>query len=84
MPKPEILKPTDAIVKVLKTTICGTDIGIYKGKNLYMKEGTILGHEGVGIIEQIGDSVSQFKVGDKVIISCITSCGSCAIMTTRS
>jgi alcohol dehydrogenase len=75
--KPEILKPTDAIVKVIKTTICGTDLGIYKGKNLYMKEGTILGHEGVGIVEQVGDSVSQFKVGDKVIISCITSCGSC-------
>ena len=77
MPKPEIIKPTDAIVRVTKTTICGTDLGIYKGKNLYMKEGTILGHEGVGIVEQVGDSVSQFKVGDKVIISCVTSCGSC-------
>ena len=76
-PKPTLLKPTDAIVRVTKTTICGTDIGIYKGKNLYMKEGTILGHEGVGIIEEVGDSVSQFKVGDKVIISCVTSCGSC-------
>lgn len=76
-PKPTILKATDAIVRIIKTTICGTDLGIYKGKNLYMKEGTILGHEGVGIIEEIGDSVSQFKVGDKVIISCITSCGSC-------
>lgn len=76
-PKPTIVKSTDAIVKVLKTTICGTDLGIYKGKNLYMKEGIILGHEGVGIIEEIGEGVSQFKVGDKVIISCITSCGSC-------
>lgn len=76
-PKPTIQKPTDAIVKVLKTTICGTDLGIYKGKNLYMKDGTILGHEGVGIIEEIGEGVSQFKVGDKVLISCITSCGSC-------
>ncbi len=76
-PMPVIQKPTDAIVKVTKTTICGTDLGIYKGKNLYMKDGTILGHEGVGIIEEVGDSVSQFKVGDKVIISCITSCGSC-------
>ncbi|REC62247.1 alcohol dehydrogenase [Chryseobacterium pennae] len=76
-PKPTIIKSTDAIVKILKTTICGTDLGIYKGKNLYMKEGIILGHEGVGIIEEIGEGVSQFKVGDKVIISCITSCGSC-------
>lgn len=76
-PKPKILKSTDSIIKIVKTTICGTDLGIYKGKNLYMKEGTILGHEGVGIVEEIGASISQFKVGDKVIISCITSCGSC-------
>ncbi|SHJ99098.1 zinc-dependent alcohol dehydrogenase family protein [Pseudozobellia thermophila] len=75
--KPVIEKTTDAIVKVLKTTICGTDSGIYKGKNPYMRDGITLGHEGVGIIEEVGDSVSQFKVGDKVIISCITSCGSC-------
>ncbi len=76
-PKPIILKSSDAIVKVKKTTICGTDLGIYKGKNLYMRDGITLGHEGVGIIEEIGSSVSQFKVGDKVIISCISSCGSC-------
>jgi len=76
-PKPQLIKPTDAIIKVVKTTICGTDLGIYKGKNLYMKEGTILGHEGVGIVEEVGSSVSQFKPGDKVIISCITACGSC-------
>lgn len=77
-PKPTLQHTTDAIVKVVKTTICGTDIGIYKGKNLYMREGIILGHEGIGIIEEIGDGVSQFKVGDKVLISCITSCGSCS------
>ncbi len=76
-PKPKILKPTDVIVKVVKTTICGTDLGIYKGKNPEIESGRILGHEGVGIIEEVGSSVSQFKVGDKVIISCITSCGSC-------
>lgn len=76
-PKPNIQKETDVVVKVVKTTICGTDLGIYKGKNLYMEDGTILGHEGVGIIEEVGDSVTQFEVGDKVIISCITSCGSC-------
>lgn len=75
--KPTILKPTDALVKIIKTTICGTDLGIYKGKNPEIESGRILGHEGVGIIEEVGDSVSQFKKGDKVIISCITSCGSC-------
>lgn len=74
---PKIEKATDAIVKVVKTTICGTDLGIYKGKNLYMKDGITLGHEGIGIVEEVGNGVSQFKVGDKVIISCITSCGSC-------
>lgn len=77
-PKPTIQKSTDAIIKVLKTTICGTDLGIYNGKNPEIESGRILGHEGIGIIEEIGSSVSQFKVGDKVIISCISSCGSCA------
>lgn len=76
-PKPTIQHAKDAIVKITKTTICGTDLGIYKGKNLYMRDGIILGHEGIGIIEEIGESVSEFKIGDKVIISCITSCGSC-------
>lgn len=76
-PKPEIQKPTDVIVKVIKTTICGTDLGIYKGKNPEIESGRILGHEGIGIIEETGKGVSQFKKGDKVLISCITSCGSC-------
>lgn len=77
-PKPTIQKPTDVIVKILKTTICGTDLGIYKGKNPEIASGRILGHEGVGIIEEVGSSVSQFKVGDKVLISCISACGSCS------
>lgn len=76
-PKPIILKPTDAIVKIVKTTICGTDLGIYKGKNPEIAVGRILGHEGIGIIESVGESVTQFAPGDKVLISCITSCGSC-------
>ncbi len=76
-PRPVILKPTDAIVKILKTTICGTDLGIYKGKNPEISDGRILGHEGVGLVEEVGESVTQFKKGDKVLISCITSCGSC-------
>ncbi|VEU75672.1 Sorbitol dehydrogenase [Mycoplasmopsis maculosa] len=75
--KPVILKPTDAIVKVTKTTICGTDLGIFKGKNPEVASGRILGHEGIGIVESVGDSVSNVKVGDKVLISCITPCGKC-------
>ncbi|MFA6087296.1 zinc-dependent alcohol dehydrogenase family protein [Mucilaginibacter sp.] len=75
--KPQIEKATDAIVRIVHTTICGTDLGILKGKNPEVTKGRILGHEGVGIIEETGSGVSQFKKGDKVIISCITACGSC-------
>lgn len=74
---PEIEKPTDALVKITRTTICGTDLGILHGKTPSCKPGTTLGHEGVGIIESIGESVRNFKKGDHVIISCITSDGTC-------
>ncbi|MES2427060.1 MAG: zinc-dependent alcohol dehydrogenase family protein [Bacteroidota bacterium] len=76
-PKPVVNKPTDAVVKILKTTICGTDLHIMKGDMPEVAAGRILGHEGVGIIEEIGSAVSNFKVGDHVIISCVTSCGKC-------
>jgi len=77
-PKPEIEKPTDVIVKVTKTTICGTDLHILKGDVPAVTEGRILGHEGVGIVEAVGDAVANFKPGDAVLISCVTSCGKCA------
>lgn len=76
-PDPIILDPTDAIVRITKTTICGTDLHIMKGDVPTVTEGRILGHEGVGIIEQIGLSISNFEVGDHVLISCISSCGRC-------
>ena len=76
-PKPVIKNSTDAIVKIKKTTICGTDLHIMKGDVPEVVEGLTLGHEGIGIIEEVGASVSNFKVGDKVLISCITSCGIC-------
>ncbi len=76
-PKPTITKPTDAIVKILKTTICGTDLHIMKGDLPEVADGRIIGHEGVGIIEELGSGVSNFKKGDHVIISCVTSCGKC-------
>jgi alcohol dehydrogenase len=76
-PKPTIKAPTDVIVKVLKTTICGTDLHIMKGDLPDVLSGRILGHEGVGVIDQIGSNVSNFRIGDHVIISCITSCGRC-------
>jgi alcohol dehydrogenase len=77
VPKPALQETTDALVRILKTTICGTDLHIMKGDLPEVKEGRILGHEGVGIIEDVGSSVSNFKKGDHVIISCVTSCGKC-------
>lgn len=77
-PKPAIQAPTDAIVKITKTTICGTDLHILKGDVPTVTDGRTLGHEGVGIIDQAGDAVGSFRPGDRVLISCITSCGRCA------
>lgn len=77
-PKPKVQLPTDAIVRVLKTTICGTDLHIVKGDLPNVTSGRILGHEGVGVIDQIGSNVLSFQIGDHVIISCITSCGRCS------
>lgn len=76
-PKPHIEKSTDCIIRILKTTICGTDLHIKKGDVPTVAEGRILGHEGVGVIEAIGDAITNFHINDKVLISCITSCGKC-------
>lgn len=76
-PTPTIDKPTDAIIRVLHTTICGTDLHILKGDVPEVPSGLTLGHEGVGIVETVGPAVRNFKPGDHVLISCVTSCGSC-------
>jgi len=76
-PKPTIRAATDAVVRMTKTTICGTDLHILKGDVPSATDGRILGHEGVGVIESVGTSVSSFHVGDQVLISCISSCGKC-------
>ncbi len=75
--KPEIKSPTDAIVRITKTTICGTDLHILKGDVPTCQPGRILGHEGVGVIETVGVAVTAFKPDDRVLISCITACGKC-------
>ncbi|MCW2319279.1 alcohol dehydrogenase [Rhodoblastus acidophilus] len=77
-PKPDIAEPTDAIVRMVKTTICGTDLHILKGDVPTCLPGRILGHEGVGVIEKVGAAVAAFRPGDPVLVSCITSCGKCA------
>src|ERR1700689_2254694 len=76
-PKPQITAPTDAVVKITKTTICGTDLHILKGDVATCAPGRILGHEGVGIIAEAGVGVTGFAKGDAVLISCISSCGKC-------
>jgi alcohol dehydrogenase len=76
-PNPVILEPSDAIIKIVKTTICGTDLHILKGDVPEVTDGRILGHEGVGIVEEVGSAVTEFKKGDHVLISCISSCGKC-------
>ncbi|POR39209.1 Alcohol dehydrogenase [Tolypocladium paradoxum] len=76
-PEPTISAPTDAIVKLTKTTICGTDLHILKGDVATCQPGRILGHEGVGIVHSAGPSVTRFTRGDRVLISCISSCAAC-------
>ena len=76
-PKPVLQMATDAIIRVTKTTICGTDLHILKGDLPTVSPGRILGHEGVGVVDQVGAGVSTFKNGDHVLISCISSCGRC-------
>ena len=76
-PTPQLTNATDAIVKVTKTTICGTDLHILKGDVATCASGRILGHEGVGVIAEAGAGVIGFAVGDPVLISCISSCGKC-------
>lgn len=77
-PVPKIKDPGDAIVRIVKTTICGTDLHILKGDVSTCAPGRILGHEGVGIIESSGPGVTTFHQGDHVLISCISACGKCA------
>ncbi len=76
-PKPALQETTDAIIRITKTTICGTDLHILKGHVPTVTEGRVLGHEGIGIIEEVGSAVIHFRQGDLVLISCITSCARC-------
>lgn len=76
-PKPEIQEPTDAIVKIKYSTICGSDLHILQGHVPTCKQGTTIGHEGVGHIDEVGSAVKGFSKGDKVLIACISSCSTC-------
>jgi alcohol dehydrogenase len=77
VPDPAIEQPTDAIVKVETTTICGTDLHILKGDVPAVTDGRILGHEAVGVVTEVGSDCTKVKVGDRVIVSCISKCMEC-------
>ena len=77
VPQPQIQHGTDAIVRVDAVTICGTDLHILKGDVPEVTPGRILGHEAVGTVTAVGDAVQNLKVGDRVLVSCITACGAC-------
>jgi alcohol dehydrogenase len=76
-PRPTLQEPGDAIVRITTSTICGTDLHILKGDLPAVTAGRILGHEGIGVVDEVGSGVSEFHVGDKVIISCVTACLKC-------
>ena len=75
--RPVLQGPDDAIIRVTTSTICGTDLHILKGDLPAVTEGRILGHEGIGVVDEVGAAVSTFRKGDKVLISCVTACGKC-------
>src|SRR5581483_2540586 len=77
VPNPTLQSPTDAIVRIDTATICGTDLHILKGDVPEVKPGTILGHEAVGTIVETGAAVTNFQIGDHVLVSCISACGRC-------
>jgi threonine dehydrogenase-like Zn-dependent dehydrogenase len=78
VPEPKIQDPTDAIVRITSSAICGTDLHMVRGTLSGMKSGTILGHEGVGVVEEVGPMVRNFDVGDRVVIVSTIACGYCS------
>lgn len=75
--RPGIQQSTDAIIRVTTSTICGTDLHILKGDLPAVVDGRVLGHEAIGVVDQVGPGVSKFHLGDQVIVSCVTACLSC-------
>ncbi len=78
VPEPKIEQPSDAIVRLTASAICGTDLHMVRGTMPGMEAGTILGHEGVGIIEEVGSSVRELKIGDRVVVPSTICCGQCS------
>src|SRR3954469_631418 len=83
VPDPTIQVPTDVVVRIDSSTICGTDLHILKGDVPEVQPGTVLGHEAVGTVVEKGSGVSTLEIGDRVLVSCITSCGRCRFCKER-
>src|SRR5687768_1699316 len=77
VPEPKILDSRDAIIRITSTAICGSDLHLYDGYVPTMEKGDILGHEPMGIVEEVGKSVRNLKKGDRVVIPFNISCGEC-------
>src|ERR1700728_3292584 len=77
VPDPKIQEPTDAIIEVTSTNICGSDLHLYETLGAFMNAGDILGHEPMGIVREVGSAVTNLSVGDRVVIPFQISCGSC-------
>ena len=77
VPDPKIVDPTDALVRIDTSTICGTDLHILKGDVPETTAGTVLGHEAVGVVEEVGPGVTTVAPGDRVLMSCVSACGRC-------
>jgi len=77
VPDPKIEEPTDAIIRVTTTNICGSDLHLYEVLGAFMDRGDVLGHEAMGIVEEVGSAVTQIKPGDRVVIPFQMSCGTC-------
>jgi threonine dehydrogenase-like Zn-dependent dehydrogenase len=77
VPDPSIVDPTDAIVRITSTAICGSDLHLYDGFNPFMEKGDVVGHEPMGIVEEVGSAVRRLKKGDRVVVPFTISCGSC-------
>jgi len=77
VPDPRILEPTDAVIRVTSTAICGSDLHLYSVLGMYLDAGEILGHEAMGIVEEVGAAAGALKPGDRVVVPFGIACGSC-------
>src|ERR1051326_6778521 len=82
VPDPKVQKPTDAVVRLTASAICGTDLHMVRGTLPGMTPGTILGHEAVGIVEEVGKQVRNFRPGDGVVVPSTVACGYCSYCRT--